>query len=120
LNTRVGTLDLQVPQDREGRFRTEVFERYQRSEKALMLAVAQMYVSGVSTRKVKKITEVLCGLEISRSQVSQLAKQLDEEIAAWRGRPLEKEYPYLVVDAHFEKVRKGPRVVSEHTGPLKE
>ncbi len=69
LKTRVGALDLQVPQDRDGRFRTEVFQRYQRSEKALMLAVAEMYVSGVSTRKVKKITEVLCGLEISRSQV---------------------------------------------------
>jgi putative transposase len=113
LNTRVGTLELQVPKDREGRFRTEVFERYQRSEKALMLAVAEMYVSGVSTRKVKKITEVLCGLEISRSQVSQLAKGLDEEIAAWRSRRLEKAYPYLVLDAHFEKVRRGPRVVSE-------
>jgi transposase-like protein len=113
LKTRVGALELQVPKDREGHFRTEVFERYQRSEKALMLAVAQMYVWGVSTRKVKKITEVLCGLEISRSQVSELAKGLDEEIAAWRGRRLEKEYPYLVVDAHFEKVRKGLRVVSE-------
>ena len=113
LNTRVGTLEFQVPKDREGRFRTEVFERYQRSEKALMLAVAQMYVNGVSTRKVKRITEALCGLEISRTQVSQLAKGLDEEIAAWRGRRLEKDYPYLVVDAHYEKVRRGAKVVSE-------
>ena len=113
LKTRVGALELQVPKDREGRFRTEVFERYQRSEKALMLAVAQMYVSGVSTRKVKKITEALCGLEISRTQVSELAKGLDEEVAIWRSRRLEKDYRYLVVDAHFEKVRKGAQVVPE-------
>ena len=113
LKTRVGALELQVPKDREGRFRTEVFERYQRSEKALMLAVAQMYVSGVSTRKVKKITEALCGLEISRTQVSELAKELDEEIATWRSRRLDKQYPYLVVDAHLEKVRKAAEVVPE-------
>ena len=113
LNTHVGTLEFQVPKDREGRFQTEVFERYQRSQMPLMLAVARMYVNGVSTRKVKRITEALCGLEISRTHVSQLAKGLDEEIAAWRGRRLEKDYPYLVVDAHFEKVRKGAKVVSE-------
>ncbi|MCD6404865.1 MAG: transposase [Planctomycetes bacterium] len=88
LNTRVGTLEFQVPKDREGRFQTEVFERYQRNQMPLMLAVARMYVNGVSTRKVKKITEALCGLEISRTQVSQLAKGLDEEIAVWRGRRL--------------------------------
>jgi putative transposase len=109
----VGTIELEVPRDREGRFQTQVFERYQRSEKALLLAVAQMYVQGVSTRKVKKITEALCGLEVSRSQVSELAKGLDGEIAAWRSRPLEQPYPYLVVDAHYEKVRRTGRVVSE-------
>jgi len=68
-----------------------------------------MYVSGVSTRKVKKITEVLCGLEISRTRVSRPAKEPDEQIAIWRSRRLEKEYGYPVVDAHFEKVRKGDR-----------
>jgi len=72
----------------------------------------EMYVQGVSTRRVKKITEELCGLEVSKSQVSALAKGLDEEIALWRGRPLEKAYPYLVVDARYEKVRRGPRVTS--------
>jgi putative transposase len=110
--TRVGTLELLVPKDREGRFQTELFERYQRSEKALLLAVAEMYVRGVSTRKVKGITEALCGLEISRTQVSELAKSLDAEVTAWRTRPLLKTYPYLIVDARYEKVRQGPHVVS--------
>jgi len=105
LKTRVGRLELMVPKDREGRFQTELFEKYQRSEKALVLAIAEMYVQGVSTRKVKKITEELCGLEISKSQVSSLAKGLDAEIDTWRKRLLVKRYPYLVVDALFEKVR---------------
>ncbi len=113
LKTRVGTLELEVPRDREGRFQTQVFERYQRSEKALLLAIVQMYVQGVSTRKVKQITEALCGVDVSRSQVSELSKDLDSEIAAWRMRPLEQAYPYLVVDAHYEKVRRRGRVVGE-------
>jgi putative transposase len=78
-----------------------------------VLALVEMYVQGVSTRKVKAITEQLCGLTISKSQVSVLAKGLDEEIAAWRGRALEQAYPYLVVDARYEKVRQGPRVTSQ-------
>jgi len=113
LKTRVGTLALLVPKDRAGRFQPSLFERYQRNEKALMLALAEMYVQGVSTRKVKAITEQLCGLTISKSQVSVLAKGLDEEIAAWRDRPLEVRYPYLMVDARYEKVRQGPRVSSQ-------
>jgi putative transposase len=112
LKTRVGRLELMVPKDCEGRFQTELFEKYQRSEKALMLAIAEMYVQGVSTRKVKKITEELCGLEISKSQVSVLAKGLDAEIDRWRKRPLVKRYPYLVVDALYEKVRHAGSVVS--------
>lgn len=112
LKTRVGRLELMVPKDREGRFQTELFEKYQRSEKALVLAIAEMYVQGVSTRKVKKITEELCGLEISKSQVSVLAKGLDTEIDVWRKRPLEKRYPYLVVDALYEKVRHKGAIVS--------
>jgi len=113
LCTRVGTLDLMVPKDREGRFQTELFERYQRSEKALMLSIAQMYIQGVATRKVKKITEALCGLEISKSQVSELTKRLDGEIEAWRNRPLEKEYIYLIVDARYEHIRFGGCVSSK-------
>jgi putative transposase len=113
LTTRVGRLELRVPRDREGRFRTELFERYQRSEKALVLALMEMYVQGVSTRKVRKITEELCGVEVSKSQVSALAKGLDEQVEAWRGRPLGEAYPYLVVDALFEKVRHGAHVESD-------
>jgi putative transposase len=112
LKTRVGRLELMVPKDREGRFQTELFEKYQRNEKALMLALVEMYVQGVSTRRVRKITEELCGLEISKSQVSLLAKGLDEEIGVWRSRLLEKRYPYLVVDALYEKVRQGGSGVS--------
>ena len=72
-----------VPKDREGRFQTGLFDRYQRSEKALMLSLVEMYMHGVSTRKVKAITEELCGLDILKSQVSRLAKDLDEDIQAW-------------------------------------
>jgi transposase-like protein len=114
LQTRVGTLTLRVPQDRDGSFATEVFARYQRSEKALMLALMEMYVEGVSTRKVREITEVLCGTRFSKSLVSELAGQLDGELAAWRERPLtETSYPYLTVDACYEYVRQGGHVVSQ-------
>lgn len=111
--TRVGKLELLIPKDREGNFQTELFQRYQRSEKALVLAIVEMYLKGVSTRKVKAITEALCGLDVSRSQVSNLTKCLEEDIQRWRNRPLEKKYLYLVVDARYEKVRRGSRVVSE-------
>jgi putative transposase len=113
LKTRVGELELMVPKDRDGQFQTELFERYQRSEKALLLAVVQMYVEGVSTRKVRDITEALCGLEISKSQVSALAVKLDEEIRQWRERPIDKLYPYLMIDARYEKVRRGGEVISQ-------
>src|SRR4051812_39974547 len=105
LMTRVGKLELRVPQDRQGRFRTEVFERYQRSEKALVGALAEMYVQGVSTRKVKAITEELCGHEFSPSAISRINETLDEELAKFASRRLEEDYPYLVVDARYEKVR---------------
>ena len=105
LVTRVGKLELRVPQDRHGRFRTEVFERYQRSEKALVAALAEMYVQGVSTRKVKAITEELCGHEFSASTISRINASLDEELAKFAARRLEEDYPYLVLDARYEKVR---------------
>ena len=105
LTTRVGQLELRVPQDRQGRFRTEVFERYQRSEKALVGALAEMYVQGVSTRKVKAITEGLCGHEFSASSISRINESLDEELAKFAGRQLEEEYPYVVLDARYEKIR---------------
>ena len=105
LMTRVGKLELRVPQDRQGRFRTEVFERYQRSEKALVGALAEMYVQGVSTRKVKAITEELCGHEFSASSISRINQSLDEELEKFARRPLEEEYPYLILDARYEKIR---------------
>lgn len=113
LKTRVGTLELMVPKDREGQFQTELFEKHQRNEKALVLAIAEMYVQGVSTRKVKKITEKLCGLEISKSQVSSLAKGLDAEVRQWRMRPLTKQYPYLVVDARYERIRRDGSIIPQ-------
>jgi putative transposase len=113
LKTRVGELELLVPKDRDGEFQTELFERYQRSEKALVLAIMQMYVEGVSTRKVRDITEALCGLEIGKSQVSALAQKLDEEIQQWRERAIANSYPYLMIDARYEKVRRGGEVISQ-------
>jgi transposase-like protein len=112
LVTRVGKIELRVPQDRLGRFSTEVFERYQRSEKALFLSLAEMYVQGVSTRKVKKITEQLCGQSFSASTVSRLNKQLDKSLKRFAERPLEEDYPYLVLDAKYEKVRENSVVRS--------
>jgi putative transposase len=114
LRTRVGTLNLLVPQDREGTFSTRLFSRYQRNEKALVLALMEMYVEGVSTRKVKEVTEELCGTSFSKSLISSLAGSLDSELQAWRARRLEaKAYPYLFVDARYEKVRVDGRVVSQ-------
>jgi len=105
LTTRVGKLELRVPQDRAGRFSTEVFERYQRSEKALVASMAEMYVQGVSTRKVKAVTEELCGHSFSASSISRINQTLDEELKKFATRRLEEEYPYLILDARYEKVR---------------
>jgi putative transposase len=113
LKTRVGELELMVPKDRDGQFQTELFERYQRSEKAFVAALLQMYVEGVSTRKVSAITEALCGLEVSKSQVSALTQKLDADIHEWRQRPLTEAYRYLIFDARYEKVRRGGSVVSQ-------
>jgi transposase-like protein len=113
LKTRVGTLELRIPQDREGRFQPTLFTRYQRSEQALVLALIEMYLQGVSTRKVTHVVEELCGFGVSASQVSALVKRLDGELSAWRERSLSDwAYPFLVVDAHYEKVRMDGRVRS--------
>jgi len=111
--TRVGKLELRVPQDRQGRFRTEVFERYQRSEKALVSTLTEMYVQGVSTRKVKEITEQLCGHEFSASTVSRLNKGMDEDLSKFASRTLEEKYPYLILDARYEKVRENGVIRSQ-------
>lgn len=107
LTTRVGTLELRVPRDRDGSFSTELFERYRRSEKALVLALMQMVVNGVSTRKVKRITDELCGREFSKSTVSDLAQGLDVHVKAWNERPLDHtSYPFLLADAMHLRVRR--------------
>lgn len=105
LVTRIGKLELRVPRDRDGRFSTELFERYQRSEKALVAALAEMYVQGVSTRKVKAITEELCGHTFSASAISQINKNLDEALERFAQRRLSEPCPYLILDARYEKVR---------------
>ncbi len=107
LVTRVGKLELRVPRDRDGRFSTELFERYQRSEKALVSALAEMYVQGVSTRKVKAITEELCGTSFSASTISAINKTLDATLLEFARRRLEEPYPFLIVDARYEKVTGG-------------
>jgi transposase-like protein len=88
-----------VPQDRAGRFSTELFERYQRSEKALVAALAEMYVQGVSTRKVKAITEELCGHSFSAASISAINVKLDEGLAELARRRLDEACPYLILDA---------------------
>lgn len=103
--TRVGKLELRIPQDRKGLFRTELFERYQRSEKALFAALTEMYVQGVSTRKVKAITEELCGHAFSASSISDVTKKLDEQLEAFAKRRLEEPYPYVILDARYERIR---------------
>jgi putative transposase len=105
LITRVGKLELRVPQDRDGRFSTELFERYQRSEQALVATLAEMYVQGVSTRKVKAITEELCGHSFSASTISAINKRLDDSLTAFAKRRLDEPFAYLIIDAKYEKVR---------------
>jgi putative transposase len=114
LQTRVGQLNLQLPQVRKGDFYPSALERGTRSERALKLAVAEMYVQGVSTRKVAAITEQLCGFEITSSQVSRATAELDEVFAQWRERAL-GPMPYVQMDARYDKVREGGVVIDEAT-----
>jgi putative transposase len=109
----VGTLNLRIPRQRYEEFSTELFERYQRSEQALLLAMMEMVVNGVSTRKIENITEELCGKKFSKSTVSALCKRLDPIINAFRTRPLKNHYPFLIVDALYLKVREDGRVKSK-------
>ena len=113
LITRVGTLELRVPQDRMGRFSTELFERCQRSEKALVGALAEMYVQGVSTRKVKAVTEALCGHSFSASSISAINKSLDESLRAFAERRLGESFPYLILDARYERIREAGIITSQ-------
>lgn len=112
LNTRMGPINFRVPQVRDGvDFYPSALEKGIRSEQALKLALAEMYVQGVSTRKVSKIVEELCGHSVSSTQVSQCAAKLDLELSQWRERPL-GAFPYLILDARYEKVRHGGQLVS--------
>lgn len=110
VKSRLGALSLKVPQARDGGFYPQSLEKGLRSERALLLSIAEMYVQGVSTRRVKKIVEELCGMEVSSTQVSRAAAELDEHLEAWRTRPLGR-YRYVVLDARYEKVRQGGQVL---------
>lgn len=112
MKTRVGTITLEVPRIRGEKFSTKIFARYQRSEQALILALMEMVVNGVSTRKVNQITEELCGTEFSKSTVSELCKNLDPIVKAWNNRPLkDNHFPFVIVDALIMKIRENERVV---------
>jgi transposase-like protein len=112
LRTRVGNIFLRVCRDREGTFQPHLFAKYQRNEKALVLAIVEMYLKGISTRKIEPVLEELCGLEISKSQVSELSKEIDQEVLEWRERKLSEKYHYLFVDALVLKIREGGKVIS--------
>jgi len=113
LITRVGKIELRVPRDRNGEFSTALFERFQRSEKALVSALAEMYVQGVSTRKVKAITEELCGHSFSASVISEINKGLDETLTKFARRRLTEDYPYVILDARYERVREDGVIQSQ-------
>lgn len=113
LNTRVGRITLHVPRHRNIPFKTLVFENYCRSEAALIASMAEMVVNGVSTRKVSRVMETLCGTSFSKSAVSEVCKDLDKAVNEFRTRPLEEEYPFVMVDATYFKVREEHRITSK-------
>ena len=113
LTTRVGSLTLHVPKFREGTFSTQLFNRYERSEQALLLSLMEMVLQGVSTRKVEKITETLCGTSFSKSTVSALCANLDPIVEAFQNRPLTDSYPFMMVDAIYMKARERGAVRSK-------
>lgn len=109
LNTRMGSLNLRIPQTRNSDFYPSCVEKGLRSERAMFCAIAEMYIQGVSTRKVTKILDELCGCQVSSTQVSRITAQLDEDVEGWRTRPL-GEFSQLMMDARYEKVRYAGRV----------
>lgn len=112
--TRIGTLTLRVPRTRDGKFSTEIFERYERHEKALLASMLEMYIAGVSTRKVSQVVENLCGKSVSKSFVSNLTKELDEVVQGFQYASLASmNYPCIMVDVLYLKVREEGRVVSK-------
>lgn len=113
LTTRLGKLDLVVPRHRNVPFKTLIFDNYKRSEAALVTTMAEMVVNGVSTRKVAKVVETLCGTSYSKSMVSEVCKELDQSVNEFRNRRLTKEYPFVFVDATYLKTRENHRIVSK-------
>ena len=113
LNTRVGRITLHVPRHRNVPFKTLVFDNYSRSEAALVAGMAEMVVNGVSTRKVSRVMETLCGTSFSKSAVSDVCKDLDKTVKEFQTRPLEGDYPFLTVDATYFKVRENSRIISK-------
>lgn len=113
LNTRVGRITLHVPRHRNVPFKTLVFDNYSRSEAALVAGMAEMVVNGVSTRKVSRVMETLCGISFSKSAVSDVCKDLETAVKEFQTRPLEGDYPFLTVDATYFKVRENSRIISK-------
>ena len=113
LTMKVGDIELRVPQERSGEFSTRVFERYQRSEKALVATLSEMYVQGVSTRKVQRLAEGLCGHDFSPTTISTMVSKLDASLKAFAERRLEQPFPYVLLDARYEKVREEGAVRSQ-------
>ena len=113
LKTRIGRITLAVPRHRNSPFKTLIFDNYSRSEAVLVAAMAEMVVNGVSTRKVSRVIERLCGTSVSKSSVSEICKHLDQEVESFRNRPLEGSYPFLTVDVTYFKVRENNRVISK-------
>ena len=112
MTTRIGTITLRIPRHRNGEFSTTMFERYQRSEQALVLAMIEMVINGVSTRKIEAVTQELCGSSFSKSTVSKLCQSLDPIVEAFRNRKLSKSYPFVIADAIYLKIREEGRVRS--------
>jgi transposase-like protein len=106
MTCRVGGLTLEVPRDRAGDFSTELFDRLQHNEQALVAALMEIVVNGVSTRRVKNITNELCGTDFAKSTVSDLCKDLDDTVDTWNNRELHRDYPFVLVDAMYIKVRR--------------
>lgn len=113
LNTRIGTITLKVPRHRNSAFETTIFDEYTRSEAALISSMMEMVVNGVSTRKVSKVVETLCGTSFSKSTVSKICRELDVQIEEFQNRPITGEYPFITVDATYFKVREDHKIVSK-------
>lgn len=113
LNTRIGTIELEVPRHRNQPFKTMIFDNYSRSEKALITTMTEMVVNGVSTRKVGKVVETLCGTNFSKSTVSELCSDLDKAVEIFKNRPIECNFPFIVVDATYFKVRENNKIISK-------